>query len=81
MGTKVDARRDHFRHMVDAELGKRGLETASDAEIGDAFRRTTCARQAANFVAALRQPCHVCGKLTRLRYRRIPMCLDCFGRT
>lgn len=74
------SQRTEFWRRVDATLDARGLEPASNAEIADAQRLTTCARQAAEFVERARCACACCGTPTRHRDGSTPMCSDCRGR-
>jgi hypothetical protein len=51
----IESQRDQFWRLVNARLKTDGYEPATNSEIDNVIRRTTCPRQAAEFVARLRR--------------------------
>jgi hypothetical protein len=54
----IQSRRDEFWRALNTKLLTRDLEPATNIEVDDVIRRTTCPRQAAEFVALTRTGRH-----------------------
>jgi hypothetical protein len=50
----IESERDQFWRLVNIKLQAEGLQPATNGEIENVIKRTTCTRQAAEFIARLR---------------------------